>query len=264
MGTISLKVLNQFGHTLFVSRGEDFVSLVCTREYEEGDSIVLELADKNRHYMIQFDDAMGSSFVYITDDIRYTIPFGEKKMNISPKAFSGGRHYLYAKAVEKEEITAYRNLAENIYDNHQNLTSYPHVTANVETRGEAPFAARNAIDGICENRSHGEWPYDSWGINMQDDAEMTLDFGRKIETGKILLYGRADFPHDNWWKQVTLTFSDDTSVIWDLEKSGLPHILEFEKKQITWLKLHHLIKSEEPSLFPALSQLMVYGTVVLP
>lgn len=54
---------------------------------------------------------------------------------------------------------------------------YPHATANVETRGESVFAAKNAIDGVRANRSHGEWPYESWGINMQDDAAMKLDFG---------------------------------------------------------------------------------------
>jgi hypothetical protein len=124
------------------------------------------------------------------------------------------------------------------------------------------FAARNAIDGVCENRSHGEWPYESWGINMQDDAEMKLDFGRLVETDKIVLYTRSDFPHDNWWTQVDLSFSDGTQITWDLEKSSLPHVLTFEKKQVTWLKLGNLIKAQDPSPFPALSQIEVYGKVV--
>lgn len=59
------------------------------------------------------------------------------------------------------------------------------------------FAARNAIDGVVANDSHGRWPYESWGINMQDDAELTLDFGRAVDFDRIVLYTRADFPHDN-------------------------------------------------------------------
>ena len=32
------------------------------------------------------------------------------------------------------------------------------------------FAARNAIDGIFENSAHGEYPYQSWGINRDPNA----------------------------------------------------------------------------------------------
>ena len=88
---------------------------------------------------------------------------------------------------------------------------------------------------------------------------MTVDFGREVEADKIVLYTRADFPHDNWWKQVTLTFSDGTSLDWELEKSQLPHVLSIEPKRITWIKLSNLIKADDPSPFPALSQIGVYG-----
>ena len=144
-------------------------------------------------------------------------------------------------------------------DQHGDTGCFPHAYANVETRGESVFAARNAIDGVCENRSHGEWPYESWGINMQDDAEMTVDFGREVEADKVVLYTRSDFPHDNWWKQVKLSFSDGTEIIWELHKSSLPHELAFEKKRITWVRLSDLIKADDPSPFPALSQIEVYG-----
>ena len=156
-------------------------------------------------------------------------------------------------------MAAYRNLALNVCDQHGDTGCFPHAYANVETRGESVFAARNAIDGVCENRSHGEWPYESWGINMQDDAEMTVDFGREVEADKVVLYTRSDFPHDNWWKQVKLSFSDGTEIIWDLHKSSLPHELAFEKKRITWVRLSDLIKADDPSPFPALSQIEVYG-----
>ena len=261
MAILALKVLDKDGKTICVSRGDDFVTLVCTAEYQEGDRIVLETSEKNIHAVLQLDDAMGASFCYITDNISYTIPFGEKRISYSPKAFYGNRHYLYARMAREDEIASYRNLALNVYDQHGDTHCYPHAAANVETRGESVFAARNAIDGVCENRSHGEWPYESWGINMRDDAEMTLDFGRMVEIDKIVLYTRSDFPHDNWWTQVTLTFSDGTDIKWDLEKSSLPHVLAFEKKEVTWVKLSRLIKAQDPSPFPALSQIEVYGKV---
>lgn len=263
MAMLAIKVLDQNGKTICVSRGEDYVSLVCTAEYKEGDRIVLETSEKNLHVWLQVDDALGAALCYVTDNVSYDIPFGEKRISYSPKVFSGNRHYLYARTARVDEITAYRNLALNVCDQHGDTHCYPHAFANVETRGEAVFAARNAIDGICENRSHGEWPYESWGINRRDDAEMTVDFGREIEADKIVLYTRADFPHDNWWKQVTLTFSDGTSVDWELEKSQLPHVLFMEPKKITWVKLSNLLKADDPSPFPALSQIEVYGRVIV-
>lgn len=262
MAVLALKVLDKKGKTICVNSGEDYVSLVCTTEYTEGDRIVLETSEKNIHVILQVDDAMGPAFVYITDNVSYQIPFGEKRICYSPKVFYGSRHYLYARIAREDEIKAYRNLALNVCDQHEETNCYPHAQANVETRGESVFAARNAIDGVCENRSHGEWPYESWGINMREDAQMSVDFGHEVETDKIVLYTRSDFPHDNWWKQVTLTFSDGTSIKWDLEKSSLPHILEFEKKRVTWVRLGNLIKADDPSPFPALSQIEVYGTIV--
>jgi hypothetical protein len=129
----------------------------------------------------------------------------------------------------------------------------------VETRGEAVFAARNAIDGVRENHSHGEWPYQSWGINRQDDAAMKLDFGRKVIIDKVILYTRADFPHDNWWKEVTILFSDGTKLHWELVKSDKPHVMQFDEKEVQWIELCNMIKSDDPSPFPALTQIEVYG-----
>ena len=110
------------------------------------------------------------------------------------------------------------------------------------------------------NDSHGEWPYQSWGINRREDAALKLEFGRTVETDRIVLYTRADFPHDNWWTGATINFSDGSSLLFPMEKSSAPHEMSFEKKQIEWLELCALKKSPEESPFPALTQIEVYGT----
>lgn len=235
------------------------VILAWTGSYEEGDEILFQVSAPNEFYVIRVDDAIDEALVYMTaSQLRYQIPFGEKKTSCNPKAFTGERHYLTLRKAFCWE-TGYRNLAVNPLDQHGEQGCYPHALANVETRGEAVFAARNAIDGVCANRSHGAWPYESWGINRQDDAEITLEFGRKVDFDRIVLYTRADFPHDNWWEQVTFTFSDGTSETVSLEKQYEPHILPIERKGITWLKLGNLIKADDPSPFPALTQIQVYG-----
>lgn len=240
--------------------GEGIAALVFHGEYEPGDRILVHTSEKGVPVWLQMDDALGTEYVYLTDDISYWVPFAEKKTNLSPKAFAGDIHYLYVRDVQPEEVGQYRNLARNVCDQHGIRNLYPHAWANVETRGEAVFFAGNAIDGVCENRSHGIWPYQSWGINRQDDAALTIEFGRPIETDKIIVFTRADFPHDNWWTEITLTFSDGTSIDWHLQdRCRFPQTLRFNAKTITWLRMERLIKADDPSPFPALSQIEVYG-----
>lgn len=259
MATLCLKVLDNNWKTIAVNRGDDEVNLVCAREYQEGDRIILESSEKNLYLWLQMDDALGKSLVYITDNVTYEIPFGEKRINMSPKVFYGGKHLLSARLAKDYEIKAYRNLAMNVNDQHGDTHCYPHATANVDTRSEAVFAAKNAIDGVNVNNSHGEWPYQSWGINRQDDAVMKIDFGRKVCADRIVLYTRADFPHDNWWEKVTFTFSDGSSLDVKMKKSYLPHEFAFEQKEISWVEISNLVKSQEESPFPALTQIEVYG-----
>lgn len=259
MAVITIKIQNKDGMTLSVARGEDEAVLVYTREYEEGDEIIFEISPKNTFYELMADDALGAAAVYVTGDVHYKIPFGERKISYSSKTFSGNRHLITAKLADMACFGSCRNLAKNVMDQHGETNCYPHASANVETRGEAVFAARNAIDGVTVNDAHGEWPYESWGINRREDANMKLEFGRKVAVGRIRLYTRADFPHDNWWKQVTIRFSDGSEVVAELEKSEKPHEIVFEERVITELTLEKLKKADDPSPFPALTQIEVYG-----
>ena len=243
MTELTLKVLRADNTTAAVSRGMDEAYLVFSDEYKEGDRIILESSEKNIHLVWQVDDALGNALVYITKKtLSYQVPFGEKKICYSPKVFSGNKHYLYARLATADEVKAYRNLALNPLDQHGDTCCYPHATANVE------------------NRSHGEWPYASWGINRDPDACLKLDFGREVEVDKIVLVTRADFPHDSWWTQATFNFSDGSAIDFPMEKSDKGHVCSFEKKKISWLTLNKLIKADDPSPFPALTQIEVYGT----
>ena len=260
MAELALKVLRADNTAAAVSRGADEAHLVFSDEYKEGDRILLESSEKNIHLVWQVDDALGSALVYITEkNISFRIPFAEKRICYSPKAFSGKKHYLYVRTATDAEVAAYRNLALNPLDQHGDTHCYPHAHANVETRGESVFAARNAIDGVKENRSHGEWPYASWGINRDPNACLTLEFGREVEVDKIVLVTRADFPHDSWWTQATFTFSDGSTIDFPMEKSDKGHVCTFTKKKISWLTVDKLIKADDPSPFPALTQIEVYG-----
>ncbi len=259
---MKIEIYNEWDHIpKETAEGEDRAVLAWNGEYRKGDVISFSGLIPGRFYAVRVDAAVSESIVYITKDtVLYPIPFYEKKENLNPLMFSGNRHYLSLRFAEDHEVNAYRNLAVNTFDRHEAEGVYPHAHANVETRGESVFAAQNAIDGILACSSHGEWPYESWGINRQDDAELTLDFGRAVDIDEIRLYTRADFPHDNWWVRGTFTFSDGSSETVKMDKrSGKPHVFRIEKKGITSLKLGELIKADDPSPFPALTQIEVYG-----
>ncbi len=261
MAVLKITVISGQGDVKCRLEEENQAVMVYEGVYEPGDQILFETDTPDTYYVIRIDASMDESYVYLTkQQVMYRIPFGEKKVSYNPAAFSGERHYITMRLAEEYENRAYRNLAKNVMDQHGDTGCFPHAQANVETRGEAVFAARNAIDGVVANASHGEWPYESWGINRQDDAELLLDFGRRVDFDRVVLWTRADFPHDNWWVQATLTFSDGTEEILEMDKSDKPHSFAISRKGISWMRLSHLIKADDPSPFPALTQIEVYGT----
>ena len=260
---MKISVYNDWDHVAKAeAEGPDEAVLAWDGEYRKGDIIEFSDLEPGRFYMVKVDAAIETSLVLVKQEsVLYTVPFYEKKTSYNPLAFFGNRHVVTIRYARDYEINSYKNLALNPFDQHEVSGVYPHASANVETRGEAVFAARNAIDGCICTLSHGEWPYESWGINRQDDAKITIDFGRKVDFDKIVLYTRADFPHDNWWVQGTFEFSDGTTEIIDMDKKVQePHVFEIRKKGIEWIKLGNLIKADDPSPFPALTQIEVYGT----
>lgn len=263
METIKLKVLDEAGHTLMTCDAAKQVSLVYTNAYQPGDRVALEIRTPGQYCMIQFEDSMAPALVYVKKrEINFHIPFGEQAITYSPKSFTGSRHVIRARLAEPEEIAARRNLAFNPYDEHGDTGFYPHASANVETRGEAVFAARNAIDGLFENSAHGEYPYQSWGINRDPNAALTLEFGRPVVLDELRLTLRGDYPHDNYWTQATVAFSDGSHLVLCLTDSRSPQSTRFAPKTVQWLVLKELIPAEGPSPFPALTQIEAYGTEV--
>lgn len=233
--------------------------LVFQQEYQEGDRIVFT-PERAGYVTLQFDAVLGRSTLY-TDGSAFSmdIPFGQKHECYQESVFKGAMHFLWVREAYGWEYNIYRNLALNPYDCHENTSLFPHSKANIETRGESVFASRNAIDGIVASNWHGLWPWSSWGINRDPQAKLTLDFGRDVKIDRIILYTRADFPHDAWWTEGTFAFSDTSELVMKLEKKDGPQEITFPEKTVSWLTLDRLIKADDPSPFPALIQIEVYG-----
>ena len=241
------------------ARGEGSAVLVYSAPYAEGDSIRMS-ADAPGYVVALLEDSMAQAFGYLSGEYRLDVPFGEKRVSYSPKSFTGDIHLLWVREAAAEEVSARKNLCCNVLDAHENTGLYPHATANVETRGESVFAGRNAIDGCCANAGHGPWPYQSWGINRDPDAELTIDFGRSVTIDTLVFTLRADFPHDNWWRTATVSFSDGSEVHPEFVKTGARQSFPIAPRTVRWLKLGKLLKDEtDPSPFPALTQIEAWG-----
>jgi len=238
--------------------------LVYEPAYRPGDKLCVEIEKANQFLVLQLDDAMSPAFVYCKGTACiFAVPFGEARKVYSDRAFTGSRHYLYARLARPDEIMVRKNLALNPWATHEPGGPFPYASANVETRGEMVFAAKNAIDGWKASISHGEWPYTSWGINQDPNAAWRLDFGRTVEVDEAVIYLRADFPHDAWWREAVLHFSDGSNFIFTLEKTAAGQRFVFPARQVEWVVLDSLIKADDPSPFPALTQIELWGRDLL-
>lgn len=256
---ITLKVIDAAGAVKAVTAGEREAILVYRGEYQPGDR--LQLATSHAaHLWVSLDAGVMPALLYLQDEpFNFLIPFSETRKTYAPLAFDGVLHRLQVRQAEPSEIATRRNLAFNPLDQHGNQALFPHAEANAETRGEAAFAARNAIDGEKASHDHGYWPFTSWGINRNPDAALTLHFGRPVLIDQVALYLRADFPHDAWWESATISFSDGSTQQLCLEKSGGSQNFALQPRIIEWARLHSLIKADDPSPYPALTQIELWG-----
>lgn len=262
MAKLQIKLCDKQNDIKAHALGEDEILLVYEKAYQPGDKLLFTTDEAPAFYIIRTDHTLDEAYVYLTEPVlEYAIPSEHDRMAYPPSCFAGEKHYITMRKAREEENRNYRNLAKNTIDQSGITGCYPHVHANVATSGPiAPlFAARNAIDGILANTCHWPWPFQSWGIAQRADAEITLTFGRPVDIDELRICTRADFPHDSWWTQGTVTFSDGTTQTVKLEKTERPQSFALSKKRITWLKLGELIKADDPSPFPALTQIEAFG-----
>ena len=233
------------------------VFLSVDRVYQPGDRILVSGA---RHLRVQMDQALPAGEVFLPgESMTWPVPCGEHRLAYAPGLFEAPRHILSAAKMREEELRTVRNLSCNPADLRGDTDFFPHCTANVETRNEACFCARNVIDGVRLNTFHGEWPFQSWGIGAREDAWCELDLGRPVIAEKMALTLRADFPHDAYWTAGHVVLSDGADLSFKLEKTGDRQWITLGNRKISRLRLERLIKSDDPSAFPALTQWEVFG-----
>ncbi len=258
----SIEVRGASGTLLARTEGEKDARLVYRAEYRPGDRIIFTASQ--RYAEVSVDQAVASAPVFLPEKgFAFDIPFGDPKVGYPHQAFTGDVHAITVGPVFPDMLCAERNIALNPFDQHEASGCYPHATANVETRGEAQFFARNAIDGHRFNERHGGWPYHSWGIGERRDAWLKIDFGRQVAISAIALTLRADWPHDAWWEKGSIECSDGYQFTVDLAKTPDAQRFEIPERTVSWIILCDLVKADDPSPFPALTQCEVFGKDIM-
>ena len=263
---INLKLLNDKGEVKFKAYGAE-IDTRYNGEYEEGDKWRVELCDSD-YCKIALDETMAESIIYVPDRIfEFKVPFGIEKISCyGEEAFSGDSHRVKVSEPDNAEIYAERVISLNSHDRRHIAKAFPHADANFVTRESPCFFERNTIDGVCRNENHGHFPYHSWGGGLREDLEMYLYFGTEVMVKDIILYLRADFPHDTYWKEMDIEFSDKTTVHANFigtaegQRVELPEAKKTEYIKLCGLKQQRL---EDGSLsFAALSQIEVIGNYI--
>ena len=262
---INLKLISEGGDVKFKAYGEE-IDERFIGEYEEGDKWRVELLD-GEFVKLRLDETLAESIVYVPDGtFDFTVPFGrERESCYAPEAFSGDSHRIQVSEPCEAEIYGEREISLNSHDRHNVPKYFPHAVANFVTREDPCFFERNAIDGVTNNLSHGKYPYHSWGGGLREDLEFTVQFGMPTEVSAVTLFLRADFPHDTYWKEMDVEFSDGTSEHIMLEGVADGQCFTFSPRVTEYVKICGFKQKrlEDGSLsFAALTEIQVTGKYI--
>ena len=262
---INLKLLNDKGECKFKAYGEE-IDVRYNGEYQPGDKWRID-TDYTEFVKIKLDELLGESIVYLPDKtFEFNIPFDKERVSCyAPGAFAGDSHRIVCSEPTDAEVYGEREISLNSHDRHNVHKYFPHAVANFVTRENPCFFERNAIDGVTNNEGHGRYPFHSWGGGLREDLEFEVRFGCDAEVSRVTLFLRADFPHDTYWKEADLEFSDGSTVHCELKGTKEGQTFEFEPKITKFVKLTGFKQQrlEDGSLsFAALSQIQVYGKYI--
>ena len=240
--------------------GENELILFYNNEYVEGDHICIYPDQVPVYLNVQVDDAIISSMIYIKEGIfEYFIPCGNERKSYSYKAFYNKKHLIRVSKASYQQINAYQNLALNTSDQVYLLNVYPHATSSEDCSLSPVFQPKNVIDGLTFNTEHGRWPFTSWSYQQNPQATLTIHFGRKVNVQDIHIYLRADFPHDSYFQNISLEYSNHHCSHFSLQKVSHVQTFSVDEEDVEWIRFYQFKKADEKAVFAAITQIEVYG-----
>ena len=146
----------------------------------------------------------------------------------------------------------YKNVALNPGDVRAPGHGFPHASSNSEypcppasgtgaCTPDTTFLALSAIDGKVNNSCHGSLACASWGPQMLDSLWWRVDFGHDVQVDKVVILIRRDFPHDSYWKDATLVFSDSSKLTIHPDSVAFLQPFTFASRTIKTLTITNLV-----------------------
>lgn len=262
-----------------IAKGEDELSAV----FQAGDEI--EILSSSRYIVLEAFGNEETLLYSASGQFRIEVPKG-KNAAVYP-SLPKGESLVSARIPTQSELSEVRNLALNPYDvmrieeypgsgttivqeadspSIKAQSMFPHAYANVVTRGEASFFARNAIDGHVNSAGHGDYPYQSWGYDQKEEASFTLYFGRKVALSSIGLTLRHDKAnnHDTYWASAVIEY-DGGELEVELEDSGDEQEFPFDADITTdYIRIRDIVSAKTGQGYAALTEISAYGYDVSP
>jgi hypothetical protein len=174
-------------------------------------------------------------------------------MNMKIQALMVTMYVLFV--MQLQAFGQYKNVALNPGDVRAAGKGYPHATSNSEypcppASGtgacipDTTFLALNAIDGKTNNLCHGSLACGSWGPQIIDGLWWRVDFGHDVQVDKVVIWIRHDFPHDSYWKDATLVFSDSSKVVIHPDSVAFPQTYTFASRNTNSITITNLTAFE--------------------
>jgi hypothetical protein len=123
-----------------------------------------------------------------------------------------------------------RNLAVNKDAYTYHLRSYPRAKSNSHYRYRPEFSPNHAIDG---QRTSDRY----WRPARRTDVWLQVEFGREVETEKVVLVLHQHDGQAKTWTGATLGFSSGKKVPIQLRNTSQPQEFSFPKQNCVWVKL---------------------------
>ena len=193
--------------------------------------------------------------------------FQEIKMKNEKKILSLGLIIIIGFAMQA--AGQYKNVAINPADVRAPGHGFPHASSNSEypcppasgtgaCTPDTTFLALNAIDGRTGNSCHGSLPNcGSWGPQIITGLWWRVDFGHDVQVDKVVIWIRHDFPHDSWWQDATLVFSDSSKVAIHPDSVALGQPFTFTSRITNSLTITNLVPNA--AKWCAFSEVQVWG-----
>jgi hypothetical protein len=123
-----------------------------------------------------------------------------------------------------------RNLAVNKDAYAYHLRSYPRATSNSHDRYRPEFSPTHAIDGRLASDAY-------WQPARRTDVWLKVEFGREVETERIVIVLHRRDGQQRTWTGATLEFSNGKKVAVELSNTSEPQTFAFPKEKCEWVRL---------------------------